>query len=171
MRQNNEIQKAARELRVGQKFSQQTMASLLGLSIGLVRNYEQGLVETPEPRPLYSYMCAAQSLGQPHLAAVFRRSLNRALDIDDYWDGQLETEPIRPVPRLLVAAALASIYGKLDESGADQFRSPVLQALRGPAMLLIRKLRLRQNKATWAEVRIDLKVMGLPASWLREEGL
>lgn len=169
--ETKEIQNAARELRTCQGLSQQAMASMLTLSMGAVRNYESGAVADPEPRPLQHYVRVATLFARPDLAAIFRRALNEALSIHDVWDGQLTTEPVGAVDRLLLAAVLASVHGNIRENSAlSEFRDPVLRALRGPCRLLIKKLHLKRNKSAWAMVAIEADLMGLPASWFQEEG-
>jgi transcriptional regulator with XRE-family HTH domain len=159
----NQIQSAARELRARAQFSQQLMAQALGLSMGAVRNYESGAITAPDPRPLYAYRQAATNLGHPDLAIVFRRALSDALSANDPWDGQLQTEPTGAVQTLLVAAVLAS----LTENGKfSRFREPVLTALRGPMRMLLREFRPVKEIAPGVDIRKELELMGLPASWL-----
>jgi transcriptional regulator with XRE-family HTH domain len=159
----NEIQSAARELRTRAGFSQQLMAQTLDLSMGAVRNYESGAIASPDPRPLRAYMHAATGLGHPDLAVVFRRVLNDALGIDDPWGGQLGIEPVGAVQTLLIAAVLASLAEK---GKCSRFRAPVLQALRGPARMLLRELGPPKEIAPGVSVSKELELMGLPASWL-----
>ena len=81
----------------------------------------------------------------------------RLLSIHDVWDGQLTTEPVGAVDRLLLAAVLAS--GRMEISGrtppSASFATRILRALRGPCGLLIKKLHLKRNKSAWAMVAIE----------------
>lgn len=137
MPEANTIQAAARALRSHLRMSQQSMATKLGLSMGALRNYESGLVKTPEPRPLYAYLLESESCERPDLASVFRRELYHVLAIPDEWSGHLPIEPRDSFEQVLVAAMLASI--RRDE-GFAKFQQPVFRALEAPCRQLGAKL-------------------------------
>jgi transcriptional regulator with XRE-family HTH domain len=132
-KEQNAIREAARDLRAHLGRTQQAMAGDLGLSMGALRNYERGTVATPEPRPLYAYMMAAELSQRPDLAAIFRSALYKVLEISDSSDGILSIEPRDDFERVLIAAMLSSIRGA---GPFAKFQGPVFSALVKPCKLL-----------------------------------
>lgn len=74
---------ATRELRAHLRYSQQAMASFLGVSMGAVRNYECGAVE-PEAGPIAKYLAAADDAGLDDLVDFFYIRLQRRLGLKNH---------------------------------------------------------------------------------------
>jgi transcriptional regulator with XRE-family HTH domain len=73
------FQQAARELRVYLNLSQQSMATVLGLSMGALRNYESSRVINPDPRAAAAYLIVAKNARLLELHKVVYFSLQDAL--------------------------------------------------------------------------------------------
>lgn len=73
------VKEAARELRAELKYSQQTMASTLGISMAALRNYESGAVANPDARAALAYLQAAQTCGRADLAGAFESKFGEAI--------------------------------------------------------------------------------------------
>jgi transcriptional regulator with XRE-family HTH domain len=163
------IQAAARELRALQGRSQQAMATALNLSMGALRNYESGAVDTPDPRPLYAYMSQAMGSGRPDLAVVFRRAFNKALGVPDDYAGHLPTEPRNNLERVLIAALLNSL--RLQDRRYAKFRKPLIRTLEGPCKVLGSDLRqLQEMKQAWRDLQAECAAEGIGISWEQFKG-